>query len=263
MADRRAMVGTFAYAIVAAVVVLLVVEIGLPPAVAAILLAPLVLFAPGYALVVALGIPQISDSPGRRLLFGIVLSMACVILGGLVLNAFTRLTTTSWTVFLVAVTCLASLGALVRLRRAEPQDGAEPAWSWSRDRIRWLSPRSVGYALVIIVPLAGAVVVTEISSHHQYNQPVTQLTLLPSASGPGDVTISVANRSGRAQRFALVVRRGGASSGTTTALTVGPSETWTRREAVGTDRLTASLRRTGAASPFAQVVWNPPAASAS
>jgi hypothetical protein len=259
MTDRRAILGTFVYAIVAAIVV----EIGLPSAVAAILLAPLVLFAPGYALVVALGIPRLSDSPGRRLLFGIVLSMACVILGGLALNAVTRLTTASWTVWLVAVTCFASLGALARIRRAEPQDSTERARSWRTDGLRWLSPRSLGYALVVILPLAGAVVVTEISSHHQYNQPVTQLTLLPTASGRDAVTISIVNRSGRAERLALVVRRGAGSSGTTTALSVGPSDTWTQREAVGTVSLTASLRRLGTTRPFAQVVWNPSPGSSS
>ena len=262
MTDRRAILGTFVYAIVAAIIVVIVIEVGLPHVVAVILLAPLVLFAPGYALVVALGVPRLSDSPGRRLMFGIVLSMGCVIFGGLVLNAITRLTTVSWTVLLVTVTCLASLGALVRIRRSEPAETAEGSESVTVDPARGLSPRSWWYALAVILPLAGAVVVTEVSSRHQYNQPVTQLTLLPSRSGEKTVTISVVNHSGHTKRFDLVLRRGTGTSGTT-ALSVGPSGTWIQRVAVGTTSLTASLRRIGAPSPFAQVIWTPPAATSS
>jgi len=261
MTERRAMLGTFVYGIVAAIIVVIVVEIGLPSVVAAILLAPLVLFAPGYALVVAIGVPRLSDSPGRRVVFGIVLSMACVIFGGLVLNAITRLTTVSWTVWLVTVTCLASLGALARIWRSEPAETAER--TSTVDRARWRSPRSWCYVVAVIVPLAGAVVVTEVSSRHEYNKPVTQLTLLPSESGADAVTISVVNHSGRTERFDLIVRRGDVSTGTTTALSVGPSGTWTQREAVGTAGLTASLRRLGAPGPFAQVVWTPPPGSSS
>lgn len=257
------MLGTFVYGIVAAIIVVIVVEVGLPSVVAAILLAPLVLFAPGYALVVAIGVPRLSDSPGRRVVFGIVLSMACVIFGGLVLNAVTRLTTVSWTVWLVTVTCLASLGALARIWRSEPAETAELSSSSTVDSARWRSPRTWCYALAVIVPLAAAVIVTEVSSRHEYNAPVTQLTLLPSGSGESAVTISVANHSGRTERFDLIVRRGAGSSGTTTALSVGPSGTWTQREAVGTASLTASLLRIGAAGPFAQVVWTPPPGSSS
>jgi uncharacterized membrane protein len=263
MTDRRAMLGTFVYAIVAAIIVVIIVVIGLPSVVAAIVLAPLVLFAPGYALVVALGIPRLSDSPGRRLIFGIVLSMACVIFGGLVLNAITRLTTASWTVLLVTVTCLASLVALFRIRRREPGEGDEPSRLSTVSRAQWFSPRLWCYALAVVVALAGAVVVTEVSSRHYYNQPVTQLTLLPSGSDGDAVTISVVNHSGRAQRFDLVVQQSGVTADTTTELSVGPSGTWTRREAVGTSRLTASLRRIGATGPFAQVVWTPSPGSSS
>src|ERR1700685_2531619 len=100
------------YSIAAALVVLL----RLPPAVAAVCVAPLVLLAPGYALVLALDIPGQADLPGRRFVLAIALSVATTALGGLIVNALAPLTAASWTVWLVAFTCACSLAAFLRVR---------------------------------------------------------------------------------------------------------------------------------------------------
>ena len=85
-----------------------------PTLLAAILGAPLVLLAPGLALVIAFDIGGDSDLPMRRLILSIALSVALGALGGILIDLVAPLDRTSWASWLVAFTCLCSAVAIWR-----------------------------------------------------------------------------------------------------------------------------------------------------
>jgi len=248
MPERRDLVLTPAYAIIAGLLVLLSV----PAPVGAILLAPLVLFAPGYALVLALEIPREYARPGRRYILAVTLSMASVALGGLVLNALFGLTQTSWALWLVGLTCGVSLIAAVRHRSMPRPVPADRPRTGPRLRITWAVAAA---GAVTVAAVGGAAALTEVSAHRAYDKPVTQLSLLPApGTGNGQLRLAVTNLSGHAERVTLTVTRG-ARTGPGISLVIGASRTWSRLEPSSTQTLTAALTRPGRSQPFSEVAW--------
>ncbi len=241
------------YAIAAGLLVLL----RAPPLVTALCAAPLVLLAPGYAMMLALGIPGRSDLPGRRFVLSIALSMATTALGGLVVNALAPLTTASWTVWLVGFTCVCSFVAFLRatehLSFSSVPRAARRYAALAPRTLRW---QPLALALLVILLLSGAVTLTELNSRSTYDKPVTQLSLVPAAGSNGrELRLSIGNLSAHAERVILTVIRGRAP-GTITSVRVPASHTWTREEAVGKLGLSASLRFPDRRQPFSEVAWS-------
>jgi hypothetical protein len=231
-----------------------IVSIGLPPALAVLCLAPLVLFAPGYACVLALGLADDARLPGRRVLLAVALSMGFVALGGLLLNAITSLDETSWSEWLVGLTCVFAIAALAR----DFYD--DPRFTASRPRIPAKLPSAPSWqtgaaGAVVILAFAAAATLTETSSHSEYNKPVTQLTLLPvRGSFRQQLRLTVTNLSSRAQRVTLTVSHG-AGRASATALVVPASKAWSLVEPAYAGGVQAALTRTGEQHAFSEVAW--------
>lgn len=248
MDRRHAAVALLTYAVVAGAITFL----GLPPTVAIVCVGPLVLFAPGCAVVLALAIPDRAQLPGRRVTLSVALSIATTALGGLLLNAVAPLTRTSWTAWLVGFTCVFSFVAFLRSRRVS----SPPAAAMSTPR-RLVATHWRGLALggVAMVLIAGAATLTEISSRNAYEKPVIQMSLLPSRDYSRRVLqLRVANLSTHKERLKLTVthRRGPKTS---SQLVLPPSAVWTREERLGRFGLSAALRRPGEKRPFREVSW--------
>jgi Protein of unknown function (DUF1616) len=202
--SRREALLVAAYAALAAAILLLD-----PPALlAGIVGAPLVLLAPGLALVMALGIDGESELPMRRLILSIALSLAVTALGGIVVNIIAPLDRTSWTIWLVAFTCACCAVALWRGEKAAtaPLAGA----------IDWLPGRGgegsgrrwAGIAVVVCLVLAGAATLTETNSRSAYDSPLIELGARPAPGLNGEVEISVANKTDHAERLRLTYHEG-------------------------------------------------------
>src|ERR1700743_1782893 len=165
MSSRVAAVLTFGYAVLAD----LIIAAGLPPAVAAVCVAPLVLFAPGYACVLAWEIPEDARLPGRRGVIAVALRMGSVALGGLLLNALGPLDEASWTEWLVGVTCAFAIAALAR----DLYEGRRWSASAFPSRLSWprgLSPLAIACVIVAIIAVTGGAMLTESSAHSEYDK---------------------------------------------------------------------------------------------
>ncbi|HLH14224.1 MAG TPA: hypothetical protein VKV16_05500, partial [Solirubrobacteraceae bacterium] len=166
MDDRRAPLWLACYALAAAVAVV----VRLPPAPAALCTAPLVLLAPGLALVLALGIAGEREHPGRRLAVAVALSMATTALGGLLVNAATELTTTSWTVSLAGWTVACSLVAFLKAPPRATRSSTKRPREWAAGRRVWTQALACVLALML---LGGAAALSERNSRSAYDKPVT------------------------------------------------------------------------------------------
>jgi hypothetical protein len=197
--SRREALLVATYAVVAAAVLLL----DPPTLLAGILGAPLVLLAPGLALVMALDIDGESEFPMRRLILSIALSLAVTALGGIAINTFAPLDRTSWTIWFVAFTCFC---CAVAIWRAE-----EPAAAPLAGALEWLPGRGgegvgrrwAGVAVVVCLILAGAATLTEITSRNAYDTPLVELGARPVPGSSGETEISVVNRTDHAERLRL------------------------------------------------------------
>jgi hypothetical protein len=252
MDNRRGVLALPCYSIAAAVVVVL----RLPPAVAAVCVAPLVLFAPGYALVLAFDIPGRAELPGRRLVLSIALSIATTALGGLIVNALAPLTAASWTIWLAGFTCVCSIVAFLRLPELpSPSSVRRAARDYAERRPRRLPWRPIGTAVLVVLLLSGAVTLTELNSRSAYDKPLTQLSLAPSAGANGrTLLLSIGNLSPRAEQLTLTIARGRGRR-TIMSLVVPASHTWSREEPVSKSGLSASLTRRDQDQPFSEVRW--------
>ena len=247
MARRWTAVALPAYALVAGAIALL----GLPAVVAIVCVGPLVLFAPGCALVLALAIPERAQLPGRRVVLSVALSIATTALGGLLVNAVAPLTRTSWTIWLVGFTCVLSVVALLR-RPALPAAPARQPWPKRSARIPW---RGTALGVTAIALIAGAVTLTEISSRNAYEKPLIQMSLVPSPGYGGRVLrLTVSNLYPHEERLMLTIARG-RNAKSVTSVVLPASYILTREERVGATGMSASLRRPGQARPFSEVSW--------
>jgi hypothetical protein len=252
MDSQRGPLFAICYAIAAAVAV----QLNLPPLIAVLCVAPLVLIAPGASLVMALGVKQDPEFPWRRIVLSIALSIATTALGGLVVNAFAPLTAGSWSVWLVGFTCYcSSLALLKRPRHASPSLRL-PMTDWypngAPDTPRWQSVSAGGLAILLLV---GTAALTEVESHSAYDTPITQLSLLPLPGSHGrTVALTVSNLSGHADTLKLTVRHGPGRI-TKMALDLPASRTWTSTESVGRLGLRAYLTRPPRLKPISEVTW--------
>lgn len=255
MSDTRDLRITLAYCLVAA----LAVAVDPPAAAGMALLIPLILFAPGYAMVRALEGPRSHLSSTERLLLAVTLSLAAVMLGGLLLNAVFGLTRLAWAVWLVLVTVGGSLVGLVRMARAR---GPAASAGWWRAPLLGPLPRprlrASAITAVALCAIGGAIAVTEISARHAYNKPLTQLSLLPSnLHGAGrSLALSVANRSPAWRLYSVTVTTG-RSVARQMEVGIEPSRTWTELLPSSRRPITVQLEQVaGPGTTRQEVRWN-------
>lgn len=189
---------------------------------------PLVLILPGYALT-ALLFRRGSLGTPEHIVFILGLSLACTIVGGVILNWTPfGLTTASWTVLLAGITLGSSAGALVRWR-TDTQSVVE------RLRID-LSTRSVLLLILAVAIAAGAIAVSTIGEVRQRSsQGFVQLWILPAAgSSAGEHTIRVgmSNMETRRMTYRLVVQQDSKIVQVWPSITLEPHEDWVASQSI-------------------------------
>lgn len=251
MNSRREALLLATYAVVAAAVLLLD-----PPALlAGIVGAPLVLLAPGLALVMALDIEGESELPMRRLILSIALSIAVTALGGIVINAFAPLDRTSWTIWSVVFTCFWCAVAIWR--------GDEAAAAPFAGAIEWLPGRGgegsgrrwAGIAVVVCLILAAAAILTETTSRNAYDTPLIELGARPVPGPLGEVEINVANKSDHTEHLRLTYREGTVPS-PYEDVELPASGRWGEDLSVGTSGVTVVLTKLGDPRPLGTLILN-------
>jgi len=252
MGRRSASIGLMTYAVLAALVVLA----GLPPVVVLVCAAPLVLVVPGYSALLAVDLPFQDEAPGRRLVLAVALSMASVVLGGLVLNALFSLTAAAWATWLASLTVACAAVALVRSTGSVVAPRRAALRRTSRELVpQW---RHVLAATVVALATGGAILVTKINGRATYDKSLTQLSVLP-VGGSGDrvLRLTVTNASSHVAHLTLRVAYGKRRSAETSRLTIRPSRSWSRLEsAPAAAVMTATLSRPGARGPLSEVTWS-------
>lgn len=191
-------------AVVAFTIVAVALVFVLPPDLVAgrIVVSPLVLLLPGYALTSAL-------FPGRefwmheRLIFSLALSLVLVILAGLLLNLTPwGLRADSWAVFLAGITLGACVVALVR------------RWRQGISNSRGVRAGGIGLNLrqglllgLAALIVGGAVAVSIIGAERQPSPGFTQLWILPAnaSNSKNAVHLGVSNMELTAMEYRLVV----------------------------------------------------------
>jgi uncharacterized membrane protein len=143
----------------------------LPSILQGILALPFVLIAPGNALICAI-IPGSSLSRLERFLFAIGLSLAVVILSGLVLNITPwGLQSNSWLLLLSVITLVSSVIAMWRRWRIQSKESAPERF--------YLPPRQVLYFGMAIVVISSALILTLTPRSPNNIQGYTSLWILP------------------------------------------------------------------------------------
>lgn len=166
---------------------------------------PLVLVLPGYALTCAL-FPKRALGITQYIVFSLALSLAILILGGLVLNWMpSGLNTRSWTVLLSGITLIASTVALIR-RRGEYISAS----AWLRVDLGLNFRQGLLLVLAAIV-ICGAVVVSYRGAAQQPFPGFTQLWILPAngASVKNTISLGVSNMELTAMEYNLTVNMDG------------------------------------------------------
>lgn len=251
MNSRREALLVATYAVVAGAVLLL----DPPTLLAGIVGAPLVLLAPGLALVMALDIDGESEVPMRRLILSIALSLAVTALGGIVVNIVAPLDQTSWTIWLVAFTCFGCAVAIWR--------GEEPAAAPLASAIEWLPGRGreesdrrwAGIAVVVCLILAGAATLTEINSRDAYDTPLIELGARPVSGPTGEMEISVANKTDHAEHLRLTYLENTFPS-PFEDIEVPASGRWSEYLSVRSSGVTVVLTNPGDSEPLGTLILN-------
>jgi len=205
-----------ALAAVALILALLMPEHG--PARALVAL-PLVLFAPGYALVAA-AFPASQLGTIERLLFSLGASLAVAALSGLLLHwTALGLRPTAWALVLSNLTLVASLIALVRRRQ---QPASEPIQH--RVGLTLSQGGLLGLAALLV---AGSVLIARDGAIQQRATGFTQLWVLPDSAAQADsLRLGVSNREPGQIGYRLLVTASGTIIGSWPRITLGPDEQW-------------------------------------
>lgn len=180
---------------------------------------PLVLVAPGYAVLSAL-LPDRALETSAQIAVSFGLSIAVAILGGLLLDVTSvGFGTQKWAIFLAGVTVIACLAsALVR-----PRSHREARDSPPRRRFSLLAVTSFGAA--VLIGAAAVAISRESAQERDREFQFTELSLLPSPEGDGYVA-EVTNRERTRQRYTLRIFAGGQQVlGSTTKFGLDEGET--------------------------------------
>jgi hypothetical protein len=200
---------------------------------------PLTLFLPGYAIVAA-SFGSRALAPAKRLTLSVAVSLMCLALASLVLNAFPfGLTTLSWALLLVIVVLAASLTAA--LRRGAPMP--------PRRRVAIpLSPAGVAVSVIALLAAIAALALAQRPLPAKNAIGFTALWMLPLDAREEAVEVGVqSNEQGHAS-YTLRVAAGRGGGTKRYAVSLDPGEERTYRIAVpragaGTVHVVASLYR--------------------
>lgn len=180
---------------------------------------PLLFFIPGYAATVALfprDLPEIQE----RFLISLGMSLAIVILGGLLLNLTTGgVRTELWTLWLGGVTLVACLTALLR-RPKQPIS--------ARRRLNFAIPFDQG-VFIILVTLGVIVAMGIATSSAQQQKPsnFTQLWILPvDGENSGTIRLGVTNMESVTIRYRLKLGSGSHVLREWQSIDLAPGEIW-------------------------------------
>jgi uncharacterized membrane protein len=177
---------------------------------------PLLLFLPGYALSSALFVAPRLDA-ARQVLLSVGLSISAAVVCALVLNVTPAgLSSASWAVVLVSLTCAACFAADLRRAPVDPE-AAPPILPRLRRRD----------ALLLVVASAvvgGAIGLARTPLPAANVRGYTALWLLPATHPPATIRVGIVNDELRPMRYRLVVRVGGRVEHTLTAIQLRPGE---------------------------------------
>jgi uncharacterized membrane protein len=188
-----------------------------------ILMLPLVLVVPGYALTAAV-FPKRSLGVPERLVFSLGLSLVIVVLGGLLLNWTPfGLRASSWAVLLSGITLGAGVVALVRR-----QGQRAPTSRWVRFGGVGLAFRQgllMGLAAMVV---CAAIAVSRISAAQQAFPGFTQLWILPAgtANAKDALRLGVRNMEATATVYSLSVSANGKVVKVWRKIDLKPHERW-------------------------------------
>lgn len=184
---------------------------------------PLVLVLPGYALTTAL-FPRRDFPIPQLLIFSIALSLALVVLGGLILNLTpSGLQADSWAVLLGSTILAACAVTLIR-RRGQ----SIPTSAWLRVGYMRLKFGQVLMLVLSVLIICGAFAVSIIGAEHQPYPGFTQLWLLP-VSGPhsqNTIQLGVSNMESTTMNYRLAVNVNGKEVAEWPSLNINPNQKW-------------------------------------
>lgn len=167
----------------------------------------LVFILPGYALTSAL-LPQRPLGVPERLVFSLGLSLSAVMLGGLLLNLIPLgLNTSSWAVYLVSLTVVASAIAFIRQRRQslpnqEPSRVGHISFTFGQGLLLGLATLVVGAAVGLSIE----------GAQRQVRPGFTQLWILSANGTPhakNTVRLGVSNMEATGMEYHLIVNMDG------------------------------------------------------
>lgn len=176
---------------------------GLPKA---LVLMPLVLFLPGYALTAAF-FPGRSLSGGERLVYSVTLSVGAASLGGLAWQLAFGLTRYAWAGLLTAIVLLACAAA--RHRRAAAAAATEPQRPAGEGLRLDLPTAIMGAAGVALTVVAVALAIGGVREQRARSH-FSALWAVSNPENERKVEIGVANHQGAAHEYRIAVRSDGA-----------------------------------------------------
>jgi uncharacterized membrane protein len=210
-----------------------------------VVLLPLVLILPGYALAAALFMPG-EITRELRVVLSVPFSVGVSVLGGVVVQLVIGLDRPVWAALLASATVVAAIVAL-RRRDGLPADDEPPSFRLPSLSVAWL------LAIVGAIAVAGWAIATATDGVHRQQDRARFSSLWlapsdPSAPTERSVRIGVSNQEGRAVAYRLTVRRG-ARTVARWPLRLEPAEEWEARLAAsaisGTGPLVGRLDRGG------------------
>jgi len=183
-----------------------------------VLVAPMVFFVSGHAMLRAIGIK--TSSLSEHLAYAVGASLVIGISGGFILNAAGLLTPLGWASWFCAITVAA---ALVAGRRSDAPD--LPPWPGSVPVRVWQGTAMA--AALLLASGAYALAVHDEATYRQFNY--TAFWILPPASGgPARMTVGVRSAETNTQRLDLEINLDGQPFAVFRSLTLAPGETWSR-----------------------------------
>ena len=189
--------------LILALAALLALVLPIPDPVRAVVVAPLALLLPGYALTAAIFPPAAIDR-GLRVILTVVCTMSVISLGGLVLQTVVSLDTAVYAGLLLVST--AGFVAVALRRRA-----TGPAVPALRSRLPRVGIGPVaGFAIALV--LAGAAIAVATSGQHRQleHERFTALWILPRGTGNDfSATVGLQNEEGSTRAYELRVAQNG------------------------------------------------------
>ena len=173
-----------------------------------LLLVPLVLFIPGYALAAAM-FPAATLGRGERLVYALSLSVAAATLGGLAWQLAFGLGRLAWAAILTAVTLAAC--AVAHRRRAAVRPDRTPS-------TRWLTglnaPTAVGVLVAVALAVFAVWTAIEGLQDQRAESKFTALWIVPSKEGGAEgAEVGLSNHQSAVHRYRLTVTGAAGRSG--------------------------------------------------